>query len=163
MSRVVDRPEPESSVVLSNDLALKGVAYEAGGQPGGNLKVGRFIAVDVLIVNDVVSVTKRSRFEQPVRCELGRACELTISARKRLMMFQVTLVGNGNTCEVLLNSAAANALQLAVWGHHSEARTSQDASLVAQAVERFTKLLGAARVESTDKERVPGRRHPLRQ
>ena len=125
------------------DLVVKGLAYEASDNARGMLRLGRFVAVDVLIADDVVSVTKHSRFEPPARSDLGRATEVTLSARKRLMMFQVTLVGNGNTCAVMLNGVAANALQLAVWGQHSATRTSQDASLVAQAVDRFTKLLGS--------------------
>jgi hypothetical protein len=122
------------------NLALKGLAYRTG--TGRRWRIGRFVAADVLIAGGLVSVTEHSRFEPSTRSDLGHAGELTMSARKRMVMFEVTLAGNGTTTSVMLNAAAANALQLAIWGHHTEASTSEQASLVAQAVERFTRLLG---------------------
>ena len=112
-------------------FAVRGVAYNTRHNCSGKMKVHRFVAIDVFVVDDLVVVTEHSRADPSVRYDLGPACDLEMTIGKKLAMSRVTLVGNGHICSIVLSAAATSALQRAVSRARSESPTSEPALLVA--------------------------------
>jgi hypothetical protein len=103
---------------------------------------GGFTGVVVSIASGRLYVTEKNpRSERRISYDLGPAVEVTVTAQRLMVMLLVTLVGNGHTYPVKMNSESARALRSTLSARHTEDRTSRDAASVVQAIERFSELL----------------------